>query len=147
MKILTLVAVASLALAGCTSVVKNNVLMAHALAGGLHAASVPSPDLAAGYGQTDVHSVPLFDSKGNPLKYVGRCGTQNGPHTYALLSGNASATVSQANGVGSAIAANRLSATGDTADLVALGGGQAPSPAAITALNDCSKAGAPAPAG
>lgn len=150
MKTLWIAAIAAIALAGCTSVAKNNVLSGTLTGGGVSITGAPSPGVTAGYMQTKFTSAPVLDTKGVPLIYKVQCGVDSSLNVYDIHNGNASAQSNTQSGPASSIAVNQATMTGDAARLAALGGGQAPSPAAINALNDCSRvipqAAVPAPA-
>ena len=137
MRTICLVAAGALALSGCTSVLKNNIVTGKLAGGGVNISEAPSPAVQAGYLQSAITNTPALDSKGVPISYTVQCGVQTGITIYAPQNGNASASASTTSGPASAVAINELTATGDAARLAALGGGQAPSPAAITALNTC----------
>lgn len=135
---------ASLALAACKT--PAAVVTGSVSGGGVSITGAPAPGLHAGYLQTEVHITPVQDAKGDVIKLRDNCDVETGLNTYAILNGQAAASSSVASGPASSIAINRGSMTGRAAVLVALGGGQAPTPEAIQSLGDCSKATKPGPA-
>lgn len=139
MRTICLIAAAGLALAGCSSVAKNNVLSGTLTGGGVSITAAPTPGLQAGYMQSKFTSHPVMDGKGAPFVYKVQCGVESNLSVYDIHNGNASASAATNSGPASSIAVNQATITGDAARLAALGGGQAPSPAAINALNDCSR--------
>lgn len=136
-------ALAGAALSACTSsTLKDDTVTLHMAVGGANVNSATG--LSLGYGQAKGQFVPTRSSDGKTI-LVGRdtCGREQQPATYASLGGNATASAagSAVGGPQAAVAISDVSATGEAARLLALGApGSAPTAAAITASNDCSKA-------
>jgi len=136
------IGLAAASLAACTtSTLKDDTVTLHMAVGGANVNSATG--LSLGYGQAKGQFVPTRSSDGKTiLAGVDTCGRQQQPATYASLGGNATASAagSAATGPQAAVAISDVSATGEAARLLALGApGSAPTPAAITAANDCSK--------
>jgi hypothetical protein len=131
----------ALALAACTSVLKDDTVTLHTAVGGANINSATG--LSLGYGQAQGHFVPTRSADGKSLLVAqDACGKTQQPSSYATLAGqaSASATGSAVAGPQAAVAISNVSATGEAARYLALGApGAAPTPEAITATNDCSK--------
>lgn len=138
---LALALLAGASLSACSSVLKDDTVTLHMAVGGANVN--PSTGLSLGYGSTQGHFVPTRTSDGKGLLLApDACGKAQPTATYATLNGTAtaSATGSAAAGPQAAVAISNVSATGEAARYLSLGApGQAPSPEAINASNDCSK--------
>ncbi len=158
MKLSLIAALAAVALAGCADPFAGKVVTLDVAAGGANVTATSG--LTLGYTQASGHFVPVLNKAGTALLTVnGPCGTQQIPATYGILAGNASASVqtspaaaaAMAAGSGQtetvAVAANRMSSTGDAAVILAEGGGAAPSAAVVTAHGSaCPPSASAAPA-
>ncbi len=137
--IFALGAIAALGICGCTSVAKNNLLSGTMTGGGVSIVAAPTPGVTAGYMQSKFTSQPVMDAKGAPFVYKVQCGVESALNVYDIHNGNASASSAVNSGPASSIAVNQATIGGDAARIAAIGGGQALTPDAIRAMNDCSR--------
>jgi hypothetical protein len=124
---------------------KNNIITGKTTGGGVAITGAPTPGIQAGYIQGSFASVPALDSKGLPISNEDLCGVKSGLNAFSIQNGNATSASNTTSGPATSIAINEGTITGRAAELAALGGGQAPTPAAIAADKDCTKAGPTAP--
>lgn len=136
---LVLVALSAAALSLCACKTTGDIITVKDTTGGVHI-NAPAQQLDAGYNQGKVALIPAVDGKGVAISQASPCNVQTGLSVYDIQNGSASASINTtANGASTSIAINEATIGGYAAILAAAGGGQAPSPAAITAMNDCSK--------
>lgn len=148
LKVLFLVSVAALALAGCaTSNITSGSIQAYGPSAVAMADGTAKASLGAIVG--DLVTVPALDSKTHlPILVPGHCGSQNALSTYGSIKGAitaGTASVAGKPGVGANI--GRGLATGETADLMGLAEYQqaaGPTVNAMAEWHDCGRATAPA---